>query len=133
MVLINPPERKLCKMHLCALYLIFFQQISSRPTMCSSLPQLSGKQFFCQLLRDPLKQPPLPLIDMQRPCVITEKRCDPHHVIANLTIFNTISRAIFMHFLCQIPFDDIVYLVQSTQYVLLNHCNNSEVQKWPLK
>ena len=51
---------------------------------------------------------PLLLIDMQRPCVITEKRCDPHHVIANLTIFNTISRAIFMHFLCQIPFDILV-------------------------
>ena len=63
---------------------------------------------FVKILAEPLL-----LIDMQRPCVITEKRCDPHHVIANLTIFNTILRAILMHFLCQIPLTQYTYVTAS--------------------
>ena len=89
-------------------FISYFPAIFSKPTVCYS---------FVKILAEPLL-----LIDMQRPCVITEKRCDPHHVIANLTIFNTILRAILMHFLCQIPL-----------ILMYVHSSNSTVQKWPLR
>ena len=91
-------------------FISYFPAIFSKPTVCYSFVKIYWLNHYSWLTCNAL-------VSLQKRGVIHTM-----YIIANLTIFNTILRAISMHFLCQIPL-----------ILMYVHSSNSTVQKWPLR